>query len=197
MRLERCIAIAMSILSLSDPYSSLAQKKPVSLHPKNPHYFLYKGQPAILITSAEHYGAVLNLEFDYVPYLDELKSKGLNLTRTFTGSYVEPQGAFNIAENTLAPASDKFVCPWARSNEPGYANGGNKFDLTRWDTAYFSRLKDFVAAAEKRDIIIELALFCPFYEDVQWKLSPMNENNKVNSVGDIPKDDVYTLDKNG
>ena len=197
MRLEHFVVLAMSILSLGDPQSSFAQKKPVSLHPQNPHYFSYQGKPVILITSAEHYGAVLNLDFDYLPYLDELKSKGLNLTRTFTGSYVEPQGAFNIAENTLAPASDMFICPWARSNEPGYANGGNKFDLTRWDVSYFSRLKDFVSAAEERGIIVELALFCPFYEDVQWKLSPMNEINNINGVGDLPKDDVYTLDKNG
>ena len=47
--------------------NSLAQ--PISLHPQNPHYFLYKGKPAVLITSAEHYGAVLNADFDYKKYL--------------------------------------------------------------------------------------------------------------------------------
>ena len=66
------------------------------MHPDNSHYFLFKGKPTILITSGEHYGAVLNLDFDYVPYLDELKAKKLNLTRTFSGAYVEPQGAFKI-----------------------------------------------------------------------------------------------------
>src|SRR5215216_2900742 len=98
-----------------------AQANPISLHPENPHYFLYHGKPIILITSGEHYGAVLNLDFDYLPYLDELKSKELNLTRTFTGAYVEPKGAFNIANNSMAPASDRFICPWARSAEPGYS----------------------------------------------------------------------------
>jgi hypothetical protein len=43
--------------------NSFAQ--PISLHPQNPHYFLFKGKPTILITSAEHYGAVLNADFDY------------------------------------------------------------------------------------------------------------------------------------
>ena len=37
---------------------------PIQLHPENPHYFLYKGKPLALITSAEHYGALLNLDFD-------------------------------------------------------------------------------------------------------------------------------------
>lgn len=174
-----------------------AQQKPIVLHPENPHYFIYKNKPEILITSGEHYGAVLNLDFDYAKYLDELYSHSLNLTRTFTGVYVEPQGAFNIAQNTLAPSSLRFICPWMRSSEPGYSNSGNKFDLSRWDDLYFARLKDFAAAAEKRNIIIELALFCPFYEDSQWELSPMNAKNNINNIGNIHRNDVYTLDKNG
>src|SRR5262245_11031978 len=34
--------------------------EPLALHPDNPHYFLFRGKPTILITSGEHYGAVLN-----------------------------------------------------------------------------------------------------------------------------------------
>ena len=170
---------------------------PVSLHPENSHYFLYQGKPTILITSGEHYGAVLNLDFDYVRYLDELKAKGLNNTRTFTGAYVEPQGAFNIAKNTLAPSANRFIAPWPRSATPGYANGGNRFDLTRWDPAYFQRLKDFVGQARKRGVIVELNLFCPFYEDSQWNLSPQNATNNVNDIGNVSRTNVYTLDKHG
>jgi hypothetical protein len=173
-----------------------AQTNPISLDPENPHYFLYHGKPTILITSGEHYGAVLNLDFDYLPYFDELKSKGPNLTRTFTGAYVEPNGAFNIINNSMAPVSGRFICPWARTTEPGYSNGGNKFDLTRWDEAYFKRLRDFVFAAQKGGIIIELSLFCPFYEEIQWNLSPMNAINNINGLGAIARTDVYTMDKN-
>ncbi len=45
-----------------------------ALHPDNPHYFLWRGEPTVLVTSGEHYGAVLNLDFDYVAYLDELQT---------------------------------------------------------------------------------------------------------------------------
>jgi len=41
---------------------------PIHLHPKNPHYFEWKGEPTVLITSAEHYGAVLNLDYEFEPY---------------------------------------------------------------------------------------------------------------------------------
>lgn len=172
-----------------------AQHPPFRLHPQNPHYFEFRGKPTLLITSAEHYGAVLNLDFDYRKYLDTLAACGLNHTRTFVGAYCEPQGAFNIERNTLAPAPGRFICPWARSNQPGYANGGNKFDLTRWDDAYFARLTDFVALASERAIVVEINLWCPFYGDAQWALSPMNPRNNVNAIAALTREDVYTLDR--
>ena len=89
-------------------YSCSDEYAPLSLHPDNQHYFLFRGKPAVLIGSTEHYGAVMNLDFDYVRYLDELSARGLNITRTFSGIYVEPQGAFGIAKNTLAPGAGKI-----------------------------------------------------------------------------------------
>jgi hypothetical protein len=170
--------------------------EPLALHPQNGHYFVYEGKAAILITSGEHYGAVLNRDFDFRKYLDTLAADGLNLTRTFSGAYVEPEGAFKIAENTLAPKRGRFLCPWARSDQPGYANGGAKFDLTRWDDEYFARLKEFVAYAKERGVIIEMNLFCPMYEEIQWKMSPMNAANNVNGFGKVGKHEVYDLTKN-
>jgi len=167
--------------------------EPIQLHQDNPHYFLWRGRPTILITSGEHYGAVLNRAFDYKKYLETLQSHGFNLTRTFSGAYCEPVGAFGIQNNTLAPAKDQLICTWARSDAPGYANGGNKFDLTKWDVAYFERLQDFVGEASRRGIVVELVLFCPFYEESMWKLSPMNAANNVNDIGKVERTEVYTL----
>jgi hypothetical protein len=172
-----------------------AEHPPLALHPENGHYFLFRGKPTVLITSGEHYGAVLNLDFDYKKYLDTLADDGLNNTRTFSGAYVEPQGAFNIARNTLAPLEGRFICPWPRSDEPGYAGGGNKFDLSRWDDAYFRRLRDFLTYASQRGVVVEMNLFCPMYEDKQWGLSPMNPRNNIQRVGPQERRPVYTLDK--
>ncbi|MBN1817041.1 MAG: hypothetical protein JW828_06745 [Sedimentisphaerales bacterium] len=181
--------IAMSFLAVL----CCAYAEPIRLNPDNPHYLQWRGKPVILITSGEHYGAVLNSSFDYAAYLKTLQSDGMMLTRTFSGAYCEPFGAFNIANNTLAPAKDALLCPWARSDQPGYANGGNKFDLKRWDPAYFKRLRDFVATADKHDVVVELVLFCPFYEDAMWFLSPMYIKNNINSIGTMDREQVYTL----
>jgi hypothetical protein len=163
------------------------------LHFSNPRYFLWRGGPTILITSGEHYGAVLNRAFDYIPYLDELQKHGLNNTRTFSGVYREVPSSFGITDNTLAPKPGDFVCPWARSDQPGESDGGNKFDLTRWNDAYFARLKDFLKAAEERGIIVELDLFCPMYKDEMWLACPMNARNNIQGVGNCNKDEVYSL----
>lgn len=184
-----CSSVAFTAASAKDP--------PLSLHPDNPHYFLWRGQPTVLITSAEHYGAVMNLDFDYATYLQELETRKLNNTRLFSGAYVEPIGAFNIAMNTLAPPPERFIAPWARSDQPGYANGGNKFDLTRWDENYFQRLRDFVEQAGRRGVVVEMNLFCPFYSEAQWKLSPQNASNNVNGIGNVERSKVYTLDQHG
>jgi len=164
----------------------LAQEKPICLHSYNSHYFSYKGKSTILITSGEHYGAVMNPDFDYKVYLKTLQKDGLNLTRTMTGGYFEPAGAFNIAKNTMAPDPQKYLCPWK------HAADGIRFDLSQWDEAYFARLKDFFGEAQKQGVIVELSLFCPFYEDTQWVLSPFNSKNNINGLGDIPRTDVYT-----
>ena len=184
MKHLRMILLLLSVFLLS-ACSSPELPLPLSVHPQNPHYFLFRGEPAILIGSTEHYGAVMNLDFDYVRYLDELSACGLNVTRTFSGVYVEPGGAFGILKNTMAPAPERYIAPWARGKEPGYSNGGNKFDLAKWDEAYFTRLKDFISEAGKREIVVELDLFSNFYDTIQWQLSPLNTINNINSIGNV------------
>ena len=187
----------LALLSLSPMAAAQQAPAPLQLHPDNPHYFLWRGRPTVIVTSGEHYGALINLDFDYRTYFDTLAREGMNGTRTFVGSYVEGDGAFNIAGNTLNPAPGRFLAPWARSSEPGYADGGNKFDLTRWDDAYFTRLADFVRYAGEKGVVVELDMFSPMYEDSMWDVSPLNARNNVNGLGAIGKDDVFTLDRHG
>jgi hypothetical protein len=186
------LSVLAILLAAATTLSAAEAHRPLALHPDNPHYLLFRGRPAILITSGEHYGAVLNLEFDYIAYFDELQSKRLNQTRTFSGTYREVPGSFNITDNTLAPAPGKYIGPWARSDMPG-ASDGNKFDLTRFDNTYFARLKDFVAQAGRRGVVVEYVFFCTFYDDKLWAANPMNARNNINGLGTMPRTEVLTL----
>ena len=176
------IALIISVLVAGCVHKNKEHDKPIAIHPDNPHYFIYKDKPTILITSGEHYGALMNLDFDYKTYFAELKRNKLNNTRTFSGLFTEHSEWFNIVDNTMACDSGRFVCPWARAREPGYINGGNKFDLSRWDTAYFSRLHDFMREADKNDVIVEMVLFSNYYHEHLWKYSPLHPDNNVNNI---------------
>jgi predicted small secreted protein len=196
-------ALLPALLVLCSVASAAAEgppPKPLALHPDNPHYFLFRGKPALLISSAEHYGAVLNLDFDYGLYLKELADKGLNQTRCFSGVYREVPGSFSIKDNTLAPQPDRYSSPWADAGAGtgtggSDKGGGRKYDLTKWNDAHFKRMRDYVRAAGESGVVVELVLFCPFYEDVLWDICPLSAKNNVNGVGKDVKDrkDVNTL----
>ena len=57
---------------------------PIAVHPENPRYFLWRGRPTVLVTGGEHYGSVINPDFDCRLYL---------ATPRFTGSYDGGGGA--------------------------------------------------------------------------------------------------------
>ena len=163
----------------------ITKSQPITLHPENQHYFMYKGKPVILVTSAEHYGAVLNKDFNFQKYLQTMHEEGMNYTRIFAGSYVEIPGSFGISNNTLAPEVGSFLAPWKRVDEVGLYKGERKFDLNSWNPEYFERLKAFVSKAEELNIIVELTFFCSTYQDAFWERNPFNPGNNIN---DIPQD---------
>jgi hypothetical protein len=192
------IAVLLSSTIVASFVHRPAQAKlmvPIMLHPANPHYLLFRGKPTVLITSGEHYGAVLNADVDYKKYLATIDSDGLNYTRIFGGSYVEvPAKSFGILRNDLAPEPNKFIAPWVRSETPGYAGGGNKFDLTKWNPEYFQRYHDFLADASQRGIVVEISLFSSHYDEMMWKISPFNPANNVNNTTEIEWKKLNTLE---
>jgi len=191
--LVRSFCAALCIVVFAGFNSAVEPSKPIWLHPENPHYLLFRGKAVALVTSGEHYGAVINADFDYRRYLDTLERDGLNFTRIFGGEYVEVPGkSFGIQRNDLAPTSGKFVAPWARSQTPGYAGGGNKLDLNHWSPEYFQRFHDFLAEAGKRGIVVEVTLFSAHYDVSQWNLSAFNPANNVNNTTSIDWKDLHT-----
>jgi hypothetical protein len=181
-------ALAIILLAIA----SLAAAEPIGLDPSNPHYYRWNGRPVVLVTSAEHYGAVVNAEFDYVAYLDSLAAFGLNYTRIYPGYLIEPVNKW-IGGNTLGPRPESLLVPWARSGTPGYALGGNLFDLDAWDPAFFKRLSDFVAQADRRGIAVEICFFNCQYEDC-WPISPLFHSNNIQGIGRCDHNGAQTLD---
>lgn len=171
--------------------TTAALARPIQVDPANPHYYLFNGRPTVLITSAEHYGAVVNLDFDYVKYLDALKASGMNYTRIYPGAVLELVDEY-AKGNPLGPKPQRTIVPWARSSQPGHIYGGNKYDLDKWDPAYFARLKDFIAQAGERGIVVEICFFNSEYVQ-NWPISPLYYENNLQGVGKCDFEDFQTL----
>jgi hypothetical protein len=163
-------------------------------HPDNPHYMMYKGKPVVLITSDQHYGAVINMDFDYTVFLDVLSTNGMNFTRIYPGAYIEKDGEY-MKDNNLGPRNGRQILPWARTTVTGAHEvlGGYKLDLDTWNEAYFKRLKDFVSKARDRDIIVDIAFFNGMYRD-RWAFHPMYHTNNIQGVGTCDYKMVQTLE---
>ncbi|MGH7959470.1 MAG: hypothetical protein ACREH8_21020, partial [Opitutaceae bacterium] len=133
--------------------ASPAPYDPIRLHPDNPRYFMWRDKPTVLIGASEEYNGVANAPFDFKTYLDTIAADRSNVISVIMGILLEPRG-----RSTMAVAEGQLLPPWARSDTPGYIGGGNKFDLGRWDPAHFARLRDFVAEAGKRRIVVNVII---------------------------------------
>jgi len=172
---------------------------PIKVCPDNPHYFSYKGNPIVLITSDHHYGAVIDKDFDFVRFLEYLEKNSMNLTRIYPGGMFEAPDKY-LPGNPLGPRPGRQLLPWARSNQSGanplLAEPGQpsyKFDLDKWNPEYFVRLKAFVELARKKDIIVEIPFFNGMYADC-WPLMAMYHGNNTQNVGQYEAKDcgLYT-----
>ncbi|MFO0889046.1 MAG: carbohydrate binding domain-containing protein [Isosphaeraceae bacterium] len=183
---------ALSMLALlAFPTFEAGAEDPIRIHPENPRYFQWKGRATVLVAASEHYGSVVNAGFDFTKYLAAVRAAGLNHTRVFLGDYVEAPKSFGIIDNSLAAAPGKLLAPWARSDRPGFALGGMKFDLDRWDPVYFERLHAFFRRAEAEGIVVEAVLF---FVGPGWDTAPLNPRNNVNGTTPITATQYLSLD---
>jgi hypothetical protein len=121
-------------------------------------------------------------QFDYDAYLEFLVEHGHNFIRLWRWEQFRSQAAGGNFHLCMTPQ------PWPRTG-PGSANDGKpRFDLDRFDEAYFARLRDRVVAAGQRGIYVAVMLFdgwalhlSPAPDHVEGH--PFHAANNVNGVG--------------
>lgn len=157
--------------------------QPFSIHPDNPHRFLFRGKPLALITASEHYGAVMNRPFDFERYLADASEKHMTFTRLFV-LFREMQSALN-PYSTCKPESPDYIAPFERRGPGLAADGEPKFDLDRPNPEFYGRLHRFISLAGSYGIVVEVVLFSNTYGPEVWALNPLNARNNVNPVEEI------------
>ena len=113
------------------------------------------------------YGMLAEPNFDYVAYIDKLVSKKVNFSRIWV------------------------IYHFAKGITPFQGTFGN-WDLTAWNEDFFLRLKNFVAYAESKGVIVQVNIFDSVHMEggnpLRWDRSPYNKNNNkqsyCNSGGD-------------
>ena len=156
---------------------------PISIHPMNPRYFLFRGKPLILIAASEHYGSVVNRRFNFARYLEAAADCKQTVTRLFL-LYRELQTARNPC-SPVKPESPDFVAPYPRTGPGKAMDGEPMYDLDQWNTEYFDRLHRFLSMASDLGIVVELTLFSNNYEDGVWALNPLRDKNNIQGVGKV------------
>jgi hypothetical protein len=119
---------------------------------------------------------------DYDAYLDFLAEHGHNFVRLWRWEQVRSQAAGGDFHLCMTPQ------PWPRTGPGAARDGKPKFDLDRFDEAFFTRLRDRVAAAGKRGIYVAVMLFdgwalhlSPAPDQVEGH--PFHATNNINGVG--------------
>jgi hypothetical protein len=181
---------------------------PLRVHSHNPRYFTNETGRAVLLTGSHTWANLIDIgrsdpprQFDYARYLDFLSGRNHNFCRL----WVWEQSHW-LAESLLNSAADLWLAPlpYMRTG-PGVAlDGKPRFDVTKFNEAYFSRLRARVWQAEQRGIYVAIMLFNGFSIERKngksnpWRGHPFNLANNINGVdGDLDKDgeglDVHTL----
>jgi hypothetical protein len=175
---------------------------PLRVHPDNPRYFTDDSGRAIYLTGSHTWanlqdtGVAPEPIFDWESYLAMMRSHNHNFMRLWQWE----QAAW-------APwTSDKILFrpeKYLRSG-PGTANdGGLKFDLTKFNPAYFDRMRARVMECRDRGIYCAVQLFQGFsYNkehacgDRTWSGHPYHRQNNINGIdGDKNGDNVVDLDQ--
>jgi hypothetical protein len=165
--------------------------RPVSLHPENSKYFLFRDRPLALVAASEHYGSVVNRAFDFNRYLADAADKKQTMTRTFL-LFREQQSSRNPS-SPIKPESPDYLAPYPRVGPGKAMDGEPQYDLDQWNGEYFSRLRQFLERASQLGIVVELTLFSNTYADGVWALNPLRAANNIQKVGDISWQEYTSL----
>lgn len=171
---------------------------PLRVLKSNPRYFTDGSGRAVYLTGSHVWwnlvgsrtwkvdcrrGAVRG--FSYDAYLRRLRSMGHNFFRLWTSQQPAWQECGRLVR--VSPL------PWLRSGPGRALDGRPKFDLRRFDPAYFRRLRARVRAAGARGMYVSVMLFEGWglqnSGPWRWRADPFNVQNNVNGInGDLNGD---------
>ena len=166
---------------------------PLRLCRENPRYFADASGKAVYLTGSHTWAVMQDMwlegtprrDMDYEGFLQLLEDHGHNCMRFWSWMHVK-NARWSETSTLFDPQ------PFARTG-PGLANDGlPRFDLSRWNDAYFSRLRERVERAGRKGIYAAVMFFEAWTIKTStpttdpWPYHPMHPANNVNDITDNP-----------
>src|SRR5438105_6085157 len=131
---------------------------------------------------------------DYHAYLDFLERYGHNFIRLWRWEHFKSQSAGGAFHLCMTPQ------PWPRTGPGAATDGKPKFDLARFEPAYFDRLRGRVIAAGNEGIYVAVMLFDGFALHLSpppdhVEGHPFHAANNVNGISADSIDDLQDVDR--
>jgi len=174
---------------------------PLHVHPTNPRYFTDGSGKAIFLTGAHTWANFQDIglaplqRFDWPAYIDMMVKHNHNFMRFW-----------HWMQAAYAPWTDQKMLvdplPYLRTG-PGTAKDGlPKFDLTKFNPAYFERMHARITYARDHGIYAAIQLFQSFSEKKEgapcdpWVAHPYNGANNINGFdGEKPGTGTVDMDR--
>lgn len=196
MILRLCVAVAAATLTAQ----GAPARGPLRVLETNPRYFTDGSGKAIFLAGSHTWWNFQDNGhrrphspppvYDYDGYLHFLQAHGHNFFRLWR--WEAPQWT-----DEKPPGLKRCrPHPWVRAGPGMAADGEAKFDLTRFDTEYFDRLRSRVAAARELGIYVSVMLFEGWaaQQTDAWSFHPFQAANNINGI-DAGAIGYYTLDR--
>jgi len=169
---------------------------PLAVYPQNPRYFQNTATNEVIYLTGSHTWANLvdigpsdpPPQFDFDKYIEWMASLNHNFMRMWTWELVtwDTKANGEGKHHTAAPQ------PYARTGPGNALDGKPRFDLLKYDPAYFERLAKRLAAARERGIYVSVMLFEGWgvqFSPGAWEGHPFNPKNNINGIdGDTSGD---------
>lgn len=154
-----CVLPALLIFGIIGEAVGKPVMGPLEVCKTNPRYFDDGTGKVVYLTGSHTWGNFIDNghqdppnRFDYIAYLDFLQEHNHNFFRLWTWEQAK-WAAGSTKEYWFAPS------PYQRLGPQVALDGKPKFDLTRFNEAYFDRLRRRVVQAYERGIYVSVMLF--------------------------------------
>jgi len=159
--------------------ATLSPQDRLRVSEENPRYFKYKGKHVFLAGKTWGWTAI--------------SAPPPGLARDYKDDSASQYDYRHDIENLAAHKGNlvRLTLFW-----PGHGREGGelpyqkvdekRYDLTKWNPAYWKRLRGFLSECQKRDVIVNLEIFDhPAVKgwDGRWPMHPFNPDNNVNYDG--------------